>query len=511
MMRSRQGIFHAPACRRASLLDVDTFYFLNQSGDLSIVGWDAIGGTDYRTKLWRYHQHYFDDLNAANAAERRDWHLALLERWVVENAPGTGVGWDPYPTSLRIVNWVKWHYSTNALPVSCVESLAIQSRWMMKRIEWHILGNHLFSNAKALVFAGVFFSGKEADVWLQQGLNIIADELPEQVLFDGGNFERSPMYHAIFLEDLLDLVNLAWAFPGVIPEAQVLRWIEASQRMIHWLDGMTHPDGEIGFFNDAAVGITPSPSELMSYARRLGVPFFRVDARVTNFDYSGFVRLSVCDALVLLDVGKIGPDYLPAHAHADTLSFELSLFGHRVVVNGGTSQYGTGIIRQLERGTAAHSTVVVNYQNSSEVWGGFRVARRAYPRDLVIEETAASVVVTCAHDGYRRLPGKPIHRRTWELSETALVVTDQVEGLFDVAFAYFHLHPSIVVSANTSNCWVLHLPQGQRSLVIVEAGEASIVASHYSPEFGKRLETQCLKVALGPEGARVRIDWSSIE
>lgn len=500
-----------PARRCASLLDAEEFFFLNQAGSLFDLGWDGDGSSDSVSKLWRYNQHYFDDLNAVDAVERSDWHQDLLLRWVAESPPGVGVAWDPYPTSLRIVNWVKWQCSGNALPEACVQGLAVQARWLMQRIEWHILGNHLFANAKALVFAGAFFSGEEADRWLRQGLKIVADELAEQVLLDGGNFERSPMYHAIFLEDLLDLLNLARAFSGVVPEEQLTHWLDAAQRMLHWLDGMTHPDGEIAFFNDAAIGITPSPSELLAYAQRLGVPFERVDARVTHFAESGYVRLTARDALAVLDVAKIGPDYLPGHAHADTLSFELSLFGQRVFVNGGTSEYGTGHVRQLERSTAAHNSVVVNSENSSEVWGGFRVARRAYPCDLVIEETSDSVVVTCAHDGYRRLPGKPAHRRTWEFSATELVVADRVEGHFDHAFAYFHLHPSIKVSANTPGVWVLQLAQGQRAFVTVEAGVASVVTSHYAPEFGMRQETQCLKVALGTKGARVRIDWSSLE
>lgn len=492
-------------------MDEEEFFFLNQVGCLAELGWFSEGMADPVSKLWRYNQHYFDDLNAVNAADRCLWHLALVQRWVMENPPGAGVGWEPYPTSLRIVNWVKWQCLGNQLPEVCLQSLAVQARWLTQRIEWHILGNHLFANAKALVFAGVFFSGDEAYRWLQQGLKIVAEELPEQVLADGGNFERSPMYHAIFLEDLLDLLNLALAFPGVVSELYTERWLEAATWMLQWLDGMTHPDGEIAFFNDAAIGITPSPSELLAYAQRLGVSFERADTQVTHYADSGYVRLVANDALAILDVGKIGPDYLPGHAHADTLSFELSLFGLRVFVNGGTSEYGEGALRQLERGTAAHNTVAVNSENSSEVWGGFRVARRAYPQGLVIEETTDSVVVSCEHDGYHRLSGKPVHRRTWELSTTALVVNDQIEGRFDHAFAYFHVHPAIKVTADAPGVWVLQLPQGQRALVAVEAGEVSLVPAHYAPEFGKRLVTQCLKVALSTRGARVRIDWSSVE
>lgn len=508
-LRDRLGTFHSPACRRASLLDADTLIFLNEHGALSTLGWVSAEKADSVSKLWRYNQHYFDDLNAVNADERGEWHLALLQRWVAENVPGDGVGWDPYPTSLRIANWVKWQFAGNTLPDACLQSLVVQARWLMQRIEWHILGNHLFANAKALIFAGLFFSGEEADQWLHKGLKIVGDQLPEQVLADGGNFERSPMYHMIFLEDLLDLLNLEQSYPRVISEAAVAHWEEVAQCMLHWLQGMVHPDGETAFFNDAAIGIAPSPAELTAYASRLGLQADSVDERLTYFAESGYVRLSSQEAFVLLDVAQVGPDYLPGHAHADTLSFELSLFGQRVFVNGGTSEYGTSAVRHFERSTKAHNTLVINGENSSEVWGGFRVARRAYPKDLNIEELNHFVIVTCAHDGYRRLSGKPIHRRTWQFSESELIVFDQVDGQFVDATAYFHLHPSVIISSVDADSWLLQLPQGQKVLVNVEAAVSKWSTSYYSPEFGMRLETQCLKVVLGKSGAQVRINWSS--
>jgi len=510
-VRKKSGPFHPPACRATSLLDADTFYLLNQTGSLSNLGWADTSNSRSPSKLWRYNQHYFDDLNATNASDRSEWHLSLLEHWVSENEPGFGIGWDPYPTSLRIVNWVKWSYAGNVLPATCVQSLAVQIRFLMQRIEFHILGNHLFANAKALIFASVFFSGEEADQWLHEGLKIIGDQLPEQVLADGGNFERSPMYHAIFLEDLLDLLNLAQAFPGVVAQSYVAHWREAAQRMLHWLDGMTHTDGEIAFFNDAAIGIAPSPVELTAYASRLGLQADRDDARVMHFAESGYVRVASRDALALLDVAPVGPDYLPGHAHADTLSFELSLFDQRVFVNGGTSEYGTSAVRHFERSTAAHNTLVVNGENSSEVWGGFRVARRAYPQDLRIKELNESVMVTCSHDGYRRLPGRPAHRRTWQFSESKLVVSDQVDGRFDYAVTYFHVHPSVTIFPVDAGSWLLQLSEGQKVLVNVEAGVPQWSPSHHAPEFGMRLETQCLKVVLDKKGARVRINWSSVE
>src|SRR5262249_17076636 len=120
-------------------------------------------------RLWLYNLHYFDDLNAENCGARRDWHRALIERWIHENPPGTGTGWEPYPTSLRIVNWIKWSLSGNLLSEMVLDSISLQASWLAQRLEWHLLGNHLFANAKALVFAGLFFDGILAGEWLDRG------------------------------------------------------------------------------------------------------------------------------------------------------------------------------------------------------------------------------------------------------------------------------------------------------------------------------------------------------
>jgi uncharacterized heparinase superfamily protein len=512
-LRSMAGTLCSTARRQASILNAETFRFLNQVGSLAELGWDDARkacGAYRRSKLWRYNQHYFDDLNALDAVKRYHWHLSMLQRWVSENPPGLGMGWEPYPTSLRIVNWVKWQCTGNVLPDDCVHSLAVQARWLTQRLERHILGNHLFANAKALVFAGCFFSGDEADAWLQQGLAIIRKELPEQLLLDGGNFERSPMYHAIFWEDLLDLINLSQAYSDALPATEVASWRMAALLMQSWSHGMTHPDGEIAFFNDAAKGIAPCPEELADYSNRLGLRVQQPNTeKFQHFPNSGYIRIASAQAVAFMDVAPVGPDYLPGHAHADTLSFELSLFGQRVVTNGGTSEYGTGMIRQLERGTAAHSTVTINGESSSEVWGGFRVARRAYPSDLTIDERKECITVRCSHNGYRRLPGKPVHQREWQWSDSALQVMDTVCGSVEHAVARFHLHPDIYAVESARSCWTLTLPGGQSVQMIVEHGIATLKESYYAPEFGKRILRACLAVELIDKRSQVRFVWET--
>ena len=440
--RPSDGTFIAPVQRAPCMTGADAFFLLNREGRLAgAAPWNVAG----RDRLWHYHLHYFDDLTTADAPARADWHRRLIARWIAENPPGAGTGWEPYPVSLRIVNWIKWALAGNRLDAEWLDSLAIQTRWLSRRVEWHLLGNHLIANAKALVFAGVFFGGAEAAQWLGAGLAILRAQIPEQVLGDGGHFELSPMYHAIVLADLIDLLNLAAAYPGVIPPQDEVLWCDTSARMRRWLAVMSHPDGEISFFNDAALGIAPAPADIEAYAARLGLaPVAPEAARVIHLADSGYVRLSDGDCTLLLDVGAVGPSYLPGHAHADTLSFELSVGRDRVIVNSGTSHYGSGAERQAERGTAAHSTVEIDGENSSEVWAGFRTGRRARVHDLVIRESDDAVTVSCSHDGYRWLAGKPVHRRQWTLRAGSLQVDDFVSSAAGrQPIAYYHLAPDV--------------------------------------------------------------------
>lgn len=514
-VRTVTGNWEAPACRLPSMSGPESFTFLSHTAHLT---GPASWNDPAQAKLWLYNLHYFDDLNAAKAEERTAWHQAFIERWVRENPPTAGNGWEPYPTSLRLVNWIKWALAGNPLPPAAVESLASQAHHLAQRLEYHLLGNHIFVNAKALIFAGTFFQGPEADGWRRTGLRILEREIREQVLPDGGHFELSPMYHSLILEDLLDLYNLARAYPNTFSAEEGKRWEGVIGKMRRWLKVMCHPDGEIAFFNDAAWEISPNPAELEAYAARLRLgPCEEPVEGITHLKESGYIRLQRGPAVALLDVGEIGPRYLPGHAHADTLSFELSLFGKRVLVNSGTSTYKPSPQRERERATTAHNTVVVDGADSSEVWASFRVARRARPLGLEVEERGEGrLIVRCAHDGYRRLPSRTIHRREWSLSTEELTVRDSLEHAVSSApepkpksVARFHCSPEVVVVSPLAEAYnPLKLTIGEH-LVRWESGKVPIVVepAQFHPQFGGSRENRCITVPILERSVAVHIRW----
>ncbi|PLK22562.1 heparinase [Porphyrobacter sp. TH134] len=506
--RQGSGQWVTPASRKTSLTGPTCFRFLNHEADLDGHGWDDPA----LAKLWRYNLHYFDDLNAEGAVGRSVWHRALIARWIAENPPPSGSGWEPYPVSLRIVNWIKWVLGEHEPTEDMLHWLAVQARWLERRLEWHLLGNHLFANAKALIFAGLFFAGDEADRWLALGRSIFARELPEQILADGGQFELSPMYHAIALEDLLDLANVARTF-GLDEIADDM--VSRVPSMFAWLLAMSHPDGEVAFFNDSAIGIAPDNVELLRYAHDLGFAIEPPAAGITHHVQSGYARLELGDAVVIADLARIGPDYLPGHAHADTLSFEISLGGKRFFVNSGTSVYGTGPERQRQRGTAAHSTLVLDGENSSEVWSGFRVGRRAKPFDVAVYGDETSLIAHGAHDGYAHRPGRPVHRRKWCLSEGKLSVADTVEGCgVHQLEAYFHLAQGISAVAHTDNSVVelSDIEGGRQATFSAAGGIVEVIPSSWHSEFGKRSDTKAIRVSAFrslPYALSYELAWSA--
>jgi uncharacterized heparinase superfamily protein len=487
-----------------TLVAADTFRLLNvEQRCVTAADWQSAAAT----KLWRYHLHYFDDLNARDSRAREAWHQLLLERWVRENPPGAGDGWEPYPVSRRMVNWVKWAARDNALPGPCHTSLAVQARWLCGRLEYQLLGNHLLANAKALVHAGLYFEGAEAERWYCRGIDIIDHQLGEQVLADGGHFELTPMYHALVLEDLLDLINLLSAY-GRQPRAD---WYAAVARMRRWFLTMSHPDGNISFFNDATFGVAASPAELEAYANRLGLgPSPETAAPLAVLRESGYVRASAGPAYLICDCAEVGPAYLPGHAHADTLSFELSLAGNRVLVNSGVSEYGNQPERQRQRGTAAHNTVIVDGQNSSETWNGFRVARRAHAHLLEASGNGTIIIEGC-HNGYARLPGRNRHTRRWILDRHSLRIEDLISGEFQRAEARLHLHPAVDAHPGTPGNVVLS-SDGRQLAMLSFQGAASVEVGRgtWHPGFGMSAENTLVRARFKGSSLSTDITWPGL-
>ena len=480
------------------------FIFLNHRQALGApIDWFPASAT----QLWKYNLHYFDytEMLAVRYRESRDVQAfqafrRLAKSWMDACPVATPLAWDPYPISLRITNWIKayaWFAPALAeeepFAVRLRQSIWSQARFLEDNLEYHLLGNHLIENGRALLFAGLFFQGETARRWRDRGIQILDAELAEQFLADGGHYERSPMYHQIMLHLYDDVIDVL-ARQGETPPAM---WRSSVERMRRWLQAMVHPDGEIALFNDAAFKIAGSPLKQIGDA-----PLQDGFQALLESGYFIF-RDKQAGNYLALDCGPLGPDYQPGHGPSDTLSYELSLGGRRFIVDAGVSNYyGDQARRHYDRSTMAHNTVMIDGQEQSEVWGRFRVARRAYPLDVRHHVDDGLTYVIGSHTGYRRLPGKPTHRRWvgW-IDRRFWVIVDRIDGDGEHRLENFlHFHPQAnarQLSVTTaSRDWPLvggRIEGGDQTLHIAAwgvdtietiRGELDPIQGWYAPEFG---------------------------
>lgn len=482
--------------------DYDRFKFLNEENQLSLIGWD----NPSLSKLWRYNLHYFDCLNQPKLAnERVELQNNVIRKWIIENPYGKGTAWEPYPTSLRIINWIKWHFRTNGLSDEAKLSLWNHVQWLASRPEYHLLGNHLFINAKALLFACVFLGLNEDSAIYRKAIKILMEELSEQFLNDGAHFELSPMYHALAMEDLLDLYQLTKSLPSSFPSQEIQ---EKFYRGMNWLYYMIYSNGELAHFNDCANGIAPAFNQLDDMGKRLGLNWeLNLDIKFNYFKQSGFVVFKNETVHLIADIGDIGPDYLPGHAHADSLSFELAIKGQRVIVNSGTGEYGLSQERLRQRSTSAHSTIELDGKSSSEVWSGFRVAQRARITEVEICEDDNRIVFAAVHDGYTRLSSKPIHKRQWIVNDGCLEIIDEVTGSQNSVQLRYYLHPDIHIEIHDEG---VQLRTNSEKLAKIRTKQnVQVLDATYHDKFGLSRKNKCLLITgTTPFSSKVSISWN---
>lgn len=461
-------------CNTHQAIQAGCFTFL---GRTEHAGFPPEWNSEDRTLLWTFNLHYFAYLGLLD----EDSRTRLCLDWIANNPAARQPGWHPYPTSLRIVNWIRWAPDDRGIHLSLYQ----QAAYLSRNLETDLGGNHLIENTRALIFAGLFFRDQgEAARWLRRGLSVLEKELTEQVLSDGGHYERSPMYHAIMLEVCLDVANVTRGGGIELP------WLDdAIERMLVFDASICHPDGRRPLLNDATYEIAPSVEALQDYAQRLG---YVIETTGESFPDTGVYVHRTSNHCLIVDGGEIGPDHLPAHAHADTFGFELSIGGHLFATDTGVYEYQQGDKRSYCRSTAAHNCLTVDGVDQAECWSSFRVARRYKPQDVRVESDGLQFRLSGRFPGYARLIGDGIqHTRHIDASEGLVHVRDAVDGRGShLVQSFLHVHPDW--KGEQVGEVFRFTREGQQVAIEHNWPGARLTESPWYPEFGKEVMRDCI-------------------
>ena len=431
------------------------FSFLN----LGITFQDKINWNESKYgKLWTYNLNYFEFLQLPNFSEKEG--LCLIRDY---NNANIKDGLEPYPISLRSINWIKFLVKHQITDTKINQFLYRQLWKLANHIEYHVQGNHLLENGFGLLFGAYYF---KEEVLYQKAVAILKAELMEQILEDGGHFELSPMYHQLLLFRALDCYNLVKHNP--LFNQELLPFLKNKiEIMLGWLTQITFDNDDIPLFNDAAYNNSPTTKSLMDYGKQFGLlPHKKA------LGESGYRKKKTKNYEVIIDIGKIGPDYILGHAHCDIFNFVLYANKQPFIIDTGTSTYNATERRQFERSTAAHNTVQIEEEEQAEIWSSFRVARRNYPCILVDKSDFVSAELTYATSSVK-------HTRSFNFEPQKIQITDIIT-FGKVGKAYLHFHPTVEVYLINNT-----IKSKQGTIFIEGADNIELMAYQYAPEFNK--------------------------
>lgn len=479
------------------------FCFLNQPVQRTgTIPWHDVS---YPT-LWRYQLHGFvfaRDFSVNAMGEDylgdRDRALHWMHDWIQKNPPATGIGWDPWVVSERLLQWTLLiaAFEIQELPIRT--SYRLQSLWLEKWLELDVRANHLLKNACALMTSASLLGDKTK---LDTHSTLLKAQLQEQLLTDGGHYERSPMYHAHALWDGL----LVYAALTEKPEFLA----SPLSQMTDFLQRICHPDGEIPLFGDSVLKETiPTPS-LIALARRVLV---RTTPRATAnqetpvntgdaLEASGYYilgDLSHCVRMIV-KAAPPSPPFQPGHSHADLFSFELACKHQRIIVDSGVHGYAESPLRPYCRSTRAHNTAEINGIEQSELWHVFRVGRRPRVEQVQFHADTDAAYFEGAYEhysGYRyqRRIEFLLHDRLWKIEDIVTGKNNPLEVTVRI-----HIHPDCKLVMEDKHA---NMCAGGQKIIITLLSEGVLeldrdsketTTGWYCPEFGQAYASPVIKV-----------------
>ena len=438
---------------------------------------------------------------AAAGGVAREAVRDLVQSWIAENSGSTGIAWRSDVLATRVFAWIA-HFDEivrrdqeDPLRRAILTSLVAQLRHLARTAAWEGAGAGRLRALKGLI-AGMAVLGSP-EPRLAKVLRSLERELSVQILPDGGHLSRSPSLQLQVLQDLIDTRAVLRSAQIDVPAA--LR--DAIERMAPMLRFFRHGDRRLALFNNSLEEDGVLIDLVLTRSETKG----RAPPHAPD---TGFDRLQAFKSLVLIDTGKPPPRGFDDHAHAGTLSFELSHERERIIVNCGAYRGPKPNWWRVARASAAHSVMVVADTNSVEIRPDGTLGRA--PTSVAREraEHEGQQWVSGTHDGYRERFGL-IYARQLFLSADGedLRGEDRLTGLPGAAFAVrFHLHPSVQAwLARNGSAALLRLPSGIVWRLRAAGAEMGLGESIYlgSGE-ARRTQQVVLSGTVPPGGVTVR-------
>ena len=405
----------------------------------------------------------------------RDAVRALVQSWLTDNTSWHPIAWRADVLATRIYTWLV-HFDEIAsreadrlLRRAMLGSLAAQLRHLTRVAAWEQAGPARLRALKGLIAGLVAFGNGERRA--VRALRAMQQELPAQVMSDGGHRSRNPSVQLDVLRDLVDTRAALRAGHIEIPTALQ----DAIDRMAPMLRFFRHGDRKLALFNNSIEEDGILVDLVLTRSETKG----RAPAQAAQ---SGYQRMQAGHSLVLIDTGKPPPRGFDETAHAGPLSFEMSQGRERIIVNCGGYRGANRAWRQVARSTAAHSVLVLADTNAVEIADDGSLGRAPPTIRCERAEEEGAQWMAISHDGYRQRFGIIYARELYLAADgDDLRGEDKLTGRSGTAFAVrFHLHPAVEPRlVQDASAALLRLPSGLVWRLRATGAEMSLAESIY--------------------------------
>lgn len=433
-------------------------------------------------KLLLYNLHYFNFINKENSKKINFFQLLILN-WIDNSKFQYSIAFDSYPTSIRLINWIIFLKKNKIYDSAIFDSIKAQAQNLKKNIEYHLDANHLLTNFICIIYLINFNKDYKKIFNKIFFYELFIKELNKQILNDGGHYERSPSYHLYLLNDLVNLIE--YLEKNTLHNDKLIKFVLSKIILMNnWSLHILHEDLNVPFFNDSNFNKDLNILKLMDKIKILKLKFRYQISKTHNNSFiqlkdTGYYIYTNDNFKLISSMSNVIPNFQPGHAHANTLSFELSLNSHRLFVNSGVNTYNYNRNRLFQRSTAAQNTIEINNKNSSDVWGSFRVGKRAKISNFFSKISKKSVSFGSTHNGYSTIFNKLLHRREFNIGNDYVIIYDEILGSFNKAILRFYLHPDVTLKKNK-------LIMNNKILIFETSNEYTVNESEWYPEFNNK-------------------------
>jgi len=392
------------------------------------------------SKLKKFNLFYLNHiLNKKIPLNKKKENIKKLYEYSLINK--VSIAWHPYPTSIRLMNLIKFRYSNNLNSKFIDNFIYSHFSNLTRSLEYNLNANHLLTNIIAINTFLVTCSLKTKEIKdnKKKYFNKLDEVLKDQFK-SSFHYENSPKYHLFLIKQILDLEILK----KIVEKKNNYKNILLIKKGLNFILDIIHPDGTLPFFNDT----NKNHIKVDKIKKKIEDNF----GKLRNFKFKKdiFPTINNKQFKLITKCCEPSPKYNPGHTHGDNLSFELSILNIRIMTGRGISTYENNNDRKTQRSSKNHNAIEINGLSANEVWNSFRVARKSKISNLKISKN--SIYAECL--GYYHNSRFNVHKRKWILKNRSLQILDNVKNKYFKI--YFNFTPKTNVKYNKiDDCYLI--------------------------------------------------------